>query len=70
MLGAIAGDMIGSVYEDSGLKSLDFPLLTPTSRFTDDTVLIVATAHAILTDGDFGASYHSSSFAISSGRSS
>lgn len=58
MLGAIAGDVIGSVYEHAGLKSLEFPLFGPGSRFTDDTVLTVATAQAVLEGGDFAALYH------------
>ncbi len=49
MIGAIAGDVIGSVYEAVNTKSLFFPLFSPYSRFTDDTVLTVAVAHAILT---------------------
>lgn len=49
MIGAIAGDVIGSVHERAPTKTTDFPLFTPASRFTDDTVLTVATAHAILT---------------------
>ena len=49
MLGAIAGDVIGSVHEFDAPKSTDFPLLAPNSRFTDDTVLTIATAHVILT---------------------
>lgn len=53
MFGAIAGDIIGSVYEGRPVKTTDFPLFTPASRFTDDTVLTVAVAHAILTDGDY-----------------
>ncbi|MBI9077060.1 MAG: ADP-ribosylglycohydrolase family protein [Desulfatibacillum sp.] len=48
MIGAIAGDVIGSVYEAVNNKSLFFPLFSPYSRFTDDTVLTVAVAHAIL----------------------
>lgn len=48
MLGAIVGDVVGSVFEGSGFKSKHFPLLTPRSRFTDDTVLTIATAHALL----------------------
>ena len=48
MLGAIAGDLIGSVYEWHPIKSIDFPLLSNSNRFTDDTVLTVATAQAIL----------------------
>jgi ADP-ribosylglycohydrolase len=48
MMGAIAGDIIGSPYEGGLIKTTDFPLFTPYSRFTDDTVLTVATAKAIL----------------------
>lgn len=40
MLGAIAGDVIGSVYEGRPMKTTDFPLFGPASTFTDDTVLI------------------------------
>lgn len=56
MWGAIAGDIIGSVYERRPIKTTDFPLFQPRSRFTDDTVLTVAVAHAILGDGDYAAS--------------
>jgi ADP-ribosylglycohydrolase len=48
MIGVIAGDVIGSVHEHSGTKSKAFPLFDPQCRFTDDTVLTVATAYAIL----------------------
>jgi ADP-ribosylglycohydrolase len=48
MIGAIAGDIIGSVYERGGIKRKDFPLFDPRCRFTDDSVLTVATAKAIL----------------------
>ncbi len=48
MLGAIAGDVIGSVYEADPVKTTEFPLFGTTSRFTDDTVLTVAIAQAIL----------------------
>jgi ADP-ribosylglycohydrolase len=57
MLGAIAGDIIGSVYEHHPHKSTKFPLFSERSRFTDDTVLTVATAHALLTNGDYTAYY-------------
>ncbi len=49
MIGAIAGDIIGSVYEYHGIKTEDFPLFIPRSHFTDDTVLTVAVADSILT---------------------
>ncbi len=53
MLGAIAGDIIGSVYEVSNIRTTDFPLFIPQSRFTDDTVLSIALAHSLLYDEDF-----------------
>jgi len=48
MLGAIAGDVIGSVYEHRPIKTLDFPLFDAHSRFTDDSVLTIAIADAIV----------------------
>jgi ADP-ribosylglycohydrolase len=57
MLGAIAGDIIGSVYEVRPVTTTDFDLFPPGSRFTDDTVLTVATAEALLGDGDYAGVY-------------
>jgi ADP-ribosylglycohydrolase len=57
MIGAIAGDVIGSVHEGAGTKTTAFPLFQPRSRFTDDTVLTVATAHAILTGTSYQEAY-------------
>jgi ADP-ribosylglycohydrolase len=51
MIGAIAGDMIGAPYERSHIKRKDFEIVV--SGFTDDTVLTVAVADAILNKGDF-----------------
>ncbi|MBZ0154933.1 MAG: ADP-ribosylglycohydrolase family protein [Alphaproteobacteria bacterium] len=48
MIGAIAGDIIGSVYELHPIKSTEFPLFSERSTFTDDTVLTIAVADAIL----------------------
>ena len=49
MYGAILGDMIGSPYEfDMGNKSKAFPLFSPKSCFTDDTVMTIAVADAFL----------------------
>lgn len=49
MIGAILGDIIGSPYEfDQGDKTKDFPLFSPRSTFTDDTVMTVAIADAFL----------------------
>jgi ADP-ribosylglycohydrolase len=57
MIGVIAGDVIGSVHEHARMKSTDFPLFVPQSGFTDDTVLTVATAYAILTGTPYEAAY-------------
>jgi len=48
MLGAIAGDIIGSIFEHKPIKTTDFSLFDYYSRFTDDTVLTVAIANSIL----------------------
>jgi ADP-ribosylglycohydrolase len=53
MLGAIAGDIIGSAYEFGRTKSKEFPLFGRDNAFTDDTVMTVAMAQAVLTDGDY-----------------
>lgn len=57
MFGAIAGDVIGSVYEGRPIKTMDFPLFQPASCFTDDTVLTVAAAHAILEGIDYASAF-------------
>ena len=46
-LGAIAGDVIGSVHEHTRTKTTAFPLFTSGSQFTDDSVLTVAVADAL-----------------------
>lgn len=58
MLGAIAGDVIGSVHEGAGTKTKDFPLFTSGSRFTDDTVLTVAVAESLLRQRDYVDAFH------------
>jgi ADP-ribosylglycohydrolase len=57
MLGAIAGDVIGSVYEGWPIKSEKFPLFAADAVFTDDTVLTAATAWAILRSEPYGRAY-------------
>ena len=57
MLGAIAGDIIGSVYEFNNIKTTEFPLFRNNSFFTDDTVLTIATADCILNNGDYSDLY-------------
>ena len=56
MIGAIAGDVIGSVFEQYATKSTQFPLFSQPSRFTDDTVLTVAVADSILKNIDYATS--------------
>lgn len=49
MYGAILGDIIGSPYEfDRGNKSKNFPLFSPNSTYTDDSVMTLAVADAFL----------------------
>ena len=48
MLGAIIGDTIGSLYEWHNIKTTEFPLFSEGSTFTDDSVMTVAVAHALL----------------------
>ncbi len=49
MYGAILGDMIGAPYEfDRGSKTKDFPLFIRGSQFTDDSVMTVAVAQALM----------------------
>lgn len=61
VVGAVAGDIIGSRHEFSGekLKSLppDFPLFPEGSAFTDDTLMTVATMHALMKMLEFGPVY-------------
>lgn len=53
MLGAILGDMIGAPYEfDRGNKTKDFPLFSEKSEFTDDSVMTIAVAEALLSTLD------------------
>ena len=50
MLGALAGDIIGSVYEFLNTKRTDFELFPEGSRFTDDSVMTLAVAKWLLED--------------------
>ena len=51
MLGAIIGDIVGSVYEWNNIKTKDFPLFREDCFFTDDTVMTCAVAEAIMNGG-------------------
>lgn len=50
MLGAVAGDVVGSVFEARPYKGTDFSLFSRGARFTDDSVLTLAVASAIVED--------------------
>jgi len=53
VIGAIAGDIIGSIYEHRGIKTKEFPLFDRLCHFTDDTVLTVAVADVLLEGGSY-----------------
>jgi len=53
MLGAICGDVIGSVYEGINVKHTGFPLFRDDCRYTDDTTLTIAVADAIMNGKDY-----------------
>ena len=49
MYGALLGDMIGAPYEfDRGNKTKEFPLFVKESHYTDDSVMTIAVAEALL----------------------
>ena len=49
MFGAILGDMIGAPYEfDRGNKTKEFPMFLDDSQYTDDTVMTIAVAEALM----------------------
>ena len=48
MLGAIIGDIVGSPYEWDNIHTTDFPLMTAKSDFTDDSVMTIAVAKALM----------------------
>jgi ADP-ribosylglycohydrolase len=74
MIGAVAGDIIGSVYEWNNIKTKDFTLFSNHCFFTDDSILTIALADSILTgtsyaenlrafyhrypNGGYGGSFH------------
>ncbi len=58
LIGTIAGDIIGSIYEWDGIKTTDFDLFNQRCTFTDDTVMTVAVADCILHQQDFTKTIH------------
>lgn len=57
MIGAIIGDIAGSCYEFTGNKNPAVELFPPGADFTDDSILLVATADALLSDFNFKRCY-------------
>ena len=51
MLGAIIGDIVGSVYEWNNIKTKEFTLFGPKCFFTDDTVMTLAVAEGLMNGG-------------------
>jgi len=51
MIGAIIGDIIGSIYEWRNIKTKDFQLFGKGCRFTDDSVMTIAVAEALMNGG-------------------
>ena len=51
MLGAIIGDIVGSIYEFDNIKTKKFNLFSNEMFFTDDTVMTIAVAEAIMEGG-------------------
>ena len=53
MLGAVIGDVVGSVYEFRNTKDYDFKMFSPESDFTDDTIMTMAVAQWAMCDKRF-----------------
>lgn len=54
MLGSIIGDTVGSVYEFNNIKTIDFPLFSAESNYTDDSIMTMAVADWLLKDPTHG----------------
>jgi ADP-ribosylglycohydrolase len=57
ILGAIAGDVIGSVFEWERIKTKSFDLFSPATNFTDDSVMTIACADVLLHNGEYADAY-------------
>ena len=51
MIGAVIGDIVGSIYEWNNIKTKEFPLFQDKCFFTDDTVMTVAVAEGLMNGG-------------------
>lgn len=52
MIGAVIGDIVGSVYEWNNIKTKEFPLFQDKCFFTDDTVMTIAVAEGLMNGGE------------------
>lgn len=52
MIGAIIGDIVGSIYEFDNIKTKTFPFFSKEKEFTDDSILTLATAEWMLRGGN------------------
>lgn len=52
MIGAIISDIAGSTYEFHSIKTMDFPLFAPGSSYTDDSLMSIAVASALMQTGE------------------
>jgi ADP-ribosylglycohydrolase len=57
IIGAVAGDIIGSVYEFHNIKTVKFDLFCPRSEFTDDSVLTLATMDVLMNQKNYTEAY-------------
>ena len=51
MLGAIIGDIVGSIYEWHNIKTKEFPLFGKNCEFTDDSVMTITVAEGLMDGG-------------------
>ncbi len=52
MIGSIIGDIVGSIYEFSNIKTKEFEFFSMDGSYTDDSILTIATADWLLNGGD------------------
>lgn len=54
MIGAIIGDIAGSTFEFHSVKTKDIPIFAPKSGYTDDSLMTIAVAKAIMAGQSYG----------------
>lgn len=57
MIGAMIGDIVGSTFEFQNIKTKEFPLVPPGSNYTDDSLMTIAVASALMRSSDPGADF-------------